>query len=267
MNFNTLNLRALFSSPRFCFILLTILLVVDAREQGPSRLLAKLLSNELQAGNFSLTGLAEEGELESIDYPNSGNTSLFDLFAHKGGMSAIRDNLFVGSLHDSQSETQMSKNKISHVVRVTEQPEDEKRVDIDPAPTYLFIKAADHENVNLRQHFEKVNDFVHEARLNGGSVLIHCHEGVSRSVTLMAAYMMSVTRLGLEDVMRVIELARSQANPNKGFRAQLADFEQEGLHKERKRIEGKFNLKLDDDVLGDIEAFKSRLRGRSTGQI
>jgi len=249
----------------FCFILLTIFLVVDAREQ-PSPMLAKLLSNESQAWNYSLTGLVEEGEIESIDSPNSGNTSLFDVFAHKGGMSNIRDNLFVGSLHDSQSETQMSKNKISHVVRITEQPEDEKQVDIEPAPTYLFIKAADHENVNLRQHFEKVNDFVHEARLNGGSVLIHCHEGVSRSVTLLAAYMMSVSRFGFEDVMRVIKATRNQANPNIGFRAQLADFEQEGLNKERKRIEGKFKLKLEDDILGDNEAFQSRLRDRSTGQ-
>jgi protein-tyrosine phosphatase len=38
---------------------------------------------------------------------------------------------------------------------------------------YLCIVAADQPDQNISQFFSQSNDFIHEARLNGGAVLIH----------------------------------------------------------------------------------------------
>lgn len=53
--------------------------------------------------------------------------------------------------------------------------------------------------------------------------------GVSRSVTVTAAYIMTVTNLGWRDALNSIRGARSVANPNFGFQKQLQNYENEQL--------------------------------------
>lgn len=49
--------------------------------------------------------------------------------------------------------------------------------------------------------------------------------GVSRSVTLVVAYIMTVTRLGWSDALAAVKAARPCAAPNVGFQRQLQEFE------------------------------------------
>lgn len=53
--------------------------------------------------------------------------------------------------------------------------------------------------------------------------------GVSRSVTVTAAYIMTVTNLGWRDSLNCIRGVRSVANPNFGFQKQLQNYENEHL--------------------------------------
>lgn len=48
--------------------------------------------------------------------------------------------------------------------------------------------------------------------------------GVSRSTSLVAAYIMAVTQLNWRDAIKAIKCSRSIANPNYGFQRQLQDF-------------------------------------------
>lgn len=49
--------------------------------------------------------------------------------------------------------------------------------------------------------------------------------GMSRSVTVAVAYIMSVTSLNWKDALKVVRVGRAVANPNFGFQKQLQDFE------------------------------------------
>ncbi|KRX99203.1 Dual specificity protein phosphatase 22 [Trichinella pseudospiralis] len=105
---------------------------------------------------------------------------------------------------------------------------------------HLILKVSDSSNEDIIQHVSTVNDFIHRARLEGGVVLIHCMMGVSRSVSLSMAYIMSVTNLGWRDSLNVIRNARRQANPNFHFRRQLHFFENTDLAAERQRMAALF---------------------------
>ena len=48
--------------------------------------------------------------------------------------------------------------------------------------------------------------------------------GISRSTTIVAAYIMAVTELNWKDSIKAIKCSRSIANPNYGFQRQLQDF-------------------------------------------
>lgn len=85
--------------------------------------------------------------------------------------------------------------------------------------------ASDTPDQNIAQYFPVCNDFIHAARLREGNVLIHCLAGMSRSVTVTVAYIMSVTHLSWREALKVVRTGRSVANPNHGFQIQLQDFE------------------------------------------
>lgn len=48
--------------------------------------------------------------------------------------------------------------------------------------------------------------------------------GISRSTTVVVAYVMVVTELSCQEVLDAIRTIRPVANPNPGFRQQLAEF-------------------------------------------
>lgn len=49
--------------------------------------------------------------------------------------------------------------------------------------------------------------------------------GMSRSVTVAVAYIMSVTSLNWKEALKVVRVGRAVANPNFGFQKQLQEFE------------------------------------------
>lgn len=58
----------------------------------------------------------------------------------------------------------------------------------------------------------------------------HSLAGVSRSVTLVTAYVMTVTGFGWEDALRTVRAGRPCANPNLGFQRQLQSFDKHEVH-------------------------------------
>ncbi len=52
--------------------------------------------------------------------------------------------------------------------------------------------------------------------------------GISRSVTIAAAYIMSVTTINHQEAFQILRSARNAANPNIGFQRQLYEFEISG---------------------------------------
>lgn len=100
--------------------------------------------------------------------------------------------------------------------------------------------AADTPDQNLSQYFAMCNDFIHAARIRDGVVLIHCLAGMSRSVTVAVAYIMSVTNLSWKESLKVVRTGRAVANPNLGFQNQLQEFEMFRLAEERRRLRERF---------------------------
>jgi len=48
---------------------------------------------------------------------------------------------------------------------------------------------------------------------------------MSRSVTIVVAYIMSITSLRWNEALKVVRGARAVSNPNSGFQKQLQEFE------------------------------------------
>lgn len=83
----------------------------------------------------------------------------------------------------------------------------------------MFAKDTSQENIECV--FHEVIEWVNEAVVGGGRVLVHCHQGVSRSVTLCMAYTMFLCNIRYEELLTSLKKARAICNPNMGFTVQL----------------------------------------------
>ncbi|XP_047651861.1 dual specificity protein phosphatase 22 isoform X6 [Phacochoerus africanus] len=166
------------------------------------------------------------------------------------GMNKILPGLYIGNFKDARDAEQLSKNKVTHILSV----HDSARPMLEGVK-YLCIPASDSPSQNLTRHFKESIQFIHECRLRGEGCLVHCLAGVSRSVTLVVAYVMTVTDLGWEDALHTVRAGRSCANPNLGFQRQLQEFEEHHVHQYRQWLKEEYG----ESPLRDAEEARSIL--------
>jgi len=87
----------------------------------------------------------------------------------------------------------------------------------------------DVEQQEIIPFFSQATDFINEAQQSGGKLLLHCHEGKSRSITLALAYLMQTKDWTLKEALEFVTQHRPCASPNAGFMTQLLKLEQK-LH-------------------------------------
>ena len=68
--------------------------------------------------------------------------------------------------------------------------------------------------------------------------MVHCIQGISRSVSLVISYLISKEGFSLKDAYALVKSKRALARPNKGFLNQLINFEL--------KLTGKSSLRIDD---------------------
>ncbi|KAK4812672.1 hypothetical protein QYF61_012182 [Mycteria americana] len=126
------------------------------------------------------------------------------------GMSQILPGLYLGNFIDAKDLEQLSRNKITHIVSIHESPQPLLQ-DI----TYLRIPLPDTPEANILA-------------------------GISRSTTVVVAYVMAVTELSCQEVLEAVRTVRPVANPNPGFRQQLAEFGGGAARKVRRHLKQRY---------------------------
>lgn len=137
----------------------------------------------------------------------------------------ILDNkVYIGSIGAANNKEELKKAGITHIVNAActvkcNFPEDFEYLKLDDL--------LDSPDANIKQHFEKSNGFIHSALNSNGRVFVHCHAGISRSSTLIIAYMIKHLNYSFDKALEHCKSRRSKVNPNEGFKKQLREYEQE----------------------------------------
>lgn len=133
----------------------------------------------------------------------------------------VEPGLYVGPYLYAKSRGWLQRHAITHVINVTASAP----CQFDDELTYLRLPLEDKPDAPIADHFADALAFVRAARETGGSVLVHCQMGKSRSVTVAAACLMQAHGMGWQDALQQVQRARPQAAPNIGFLRQLRQLE------------------------------------------
>lgn len=95
----------------------------------------------------------------------------------------------------------------------------------DDGPRALYVNLVDADGSDIACHFDAVSEFVDDELKRGGRVLIHCAAGVSRSTTLVIAYLMRAHNFSLRDAYALTKTRRRIVRPNNGFFEKLIRYE------------------------------------------
>lgn len=142
------------------------------------------------------------------------------MFHPYGLTEIVPDRLYLSGVVEANNQELLRQSGITHVINLS----GHDIVYPSSVDGIMTVMIDDHPFARLdviTHYFQLTNRFIDEALQNPqGRVLIHCFAGISRSVTVLVAYLMN-QGLCLEEALQQVRQRRPMAQPNPGFLAQL----------------------------------------------
>ncbi|KAK1395193.1 Dual specificity protein phosphatase [Heracleum sosnowskyi] len=132
----------------------------------------------------------------------------------------IEEGLYLGSIGAANNKSALRSLNITHILNVASSK--------PPYPDefkYKIVDVQDRHDVSISRYFDDCFSFIDEAKEMGGKVLVHCFAGISRSVTVIVAYLIKKRGLSCLEALKHVKSKRAIASPNPGFLLQLQNFE------------------------------------------
>jgi len=134
----------------------------------------------------------------------------------------ICEKLYIGCQLSARNKLFLKTNNISHIVNLMGGKE--------PFPrdfTYFSLeKFLDSPTQDLLTHIPPCITFIEKGMKEGTGVLVHCAAGVSRSCSIVVAYIMKSHGLSFEEAFSMVKASRPIVSPNCGFLKQLKMWEE-----------------------------------------
>ena len=96
----------------------------------------------------------------------------------------------------------------------------------DSQITYKGIKADDSNHFSFKPYLPEICDFIDGALENGGTVVVNCRAGVSRSSTSVIAFLMLRRNMSLVEALTTVREKR-YVIPNRNFLKELIEIEED----------------------------------------
>jgi len=133
--------------------------------------------------------------------------------------------VYISDFFTARNETEMTKLGITHMISVMEHTPTTM-----PNVVRHLVPIADRWDTNILKYLDGTTEFIRAALAENeeNKVLVHCFQGVSRSATVVCAYIIAQAANGMT-AAEAIDLVREKRNmirPNDGFRTQLAVYSQ-----------------------------------------
>ncbi|NXF01861.1 DS13B phosphatase, partial [Smithornis capensis] len=200
-----------------------------------------LIQPEYMQDSSNMPHTREPSSLTSnASYETPELSDLQRLLWFRGGsdnhVDQVWPNVYLGDAWAARSKTTLQSLNITHILNAADGPysiNTGAKYYEDLQIEYYGVEAFDDPSFDLSIFFYDSANFISEAlNSSGGKVFIHCAMGVSRSATLVLAFLMIHENMTLVEALKTV-VAERDICPNPGFLSQLRDLDIK-LNKERK---------------------------------
>ena len=133
-------------------------------------------------------------------------------------ISQIQPLLYMGNRLGAQDAETLKTLGVKNIVMI-------QSIEVAPFHPDMFnyhcIWIKDTSYSNITKHLPSAVRFIHSSILKQEAVFVHCDAGVSRSGTVVLAYLMATRQIGLYEALKIARAGRGCVFPNDGFIAQL----------------------------------------------
>ncbi|KAH7886986.1 hypothetical protein F5I97DRAFT_1936558 [Phlebopus sp. FC_14] len=136
-------------------------------------------------------------------------------------MNEVVPGLWIGDLPSALNVENLKSKNIFSVVTAMR-----GKVTIHATFNKYQINLDDSTDEDVLVHFLPTISFIQRELDKGRGVLVHCQAGISRSATIVAAYLMHSRKLDVSTALDMIKKVRPYIEPNQGFIDQLEIFHQ-----------------------------------------
>lgn len=155
-----------------------------------------------------------------LDYPLNKN-DLKVSSKLSGHLDRIIDNIFLGNWADSTDEQKLKHNNIKCILTLNKDnvhTEKNRNMFDRLGIRHEYVQIQDSLDANILPYIDSSIRFLKKCDDN---VLVHCTAGVSRSVSIVVAYLMNEKNMSYEKAIDYVRKRRPIANPNPSFVQQL----------------------------------------------
>ena len=133
--------------------------------------------------------------------------------------------LFVGSAGAAFNIKALLANGITHIINASPSVPNKYPELFE----YLQIKVHDESDAknDISVYWAQTNAYIEDARRNGGTVMVNCWQGRSRSVSTILAYLVVFGKMQVDDALKLVRETRKEADPNVSYMNKLYDLEKQ----------------------------------------
>jgi protein-tyrosine phosphatase len=143
-------------------------------------------------------------------------------------MSKITNNMYLGNYDKLFDTNWFHNNNIKVIIDLIRYPGN-----YNPNPfsrssnsiQYFHFPLSDHPKENAFQYYPQIRKILQNAEAQHKNVYVHCFAGISRSATMVLAYLMDRHNLSLPKAYNYVKNRRQIIQPNEGFIHQLRNWE------------------------------------------
>ena len=136
--------------------------------------------------------------------------------------SQILNWIYLGNSKNANNNEDLSNFRISYVLNCAKEVHDRN---LPKFIKYCHLQLEDKQDTDIISFFEQAFNFIESAKKNGKKILIHCKLGISRSPSILIAYLIKYMNFTALSALDFVKTKRKQIQPNPGFLCQLCSFE------------------------------------------
>lgn len=226
---------------------------------NPGMLHALGITHVVSVGESALIPPSLEENLENAAKAHKRNSSSASAISNRMGSNTLRTSKRRSSLSPHDHRSLWEEERMGRI-------------------TVLDLKGVSDDGIDsLRPHMNRAVEFIEQARLEGGKVLVHCRVGVSRSATVCIGYVMAHCDLSMIESFLLVRSRRMNVltQPTllfvwelRGFEAHLTKLKRQRALSSKRNSVPRQHHHDDDEMMNDADdAFSLAALSLSSGDM